>query len=141
MACLVSFALACEVGTRSGRGLRLPDGDVDRGARAFAELGCGRCHDVVGEPPAHAGARADTIVELGGEISRVHSYGELVTALANPTHEIAGGSRDREDRVVDGVSKMELEGFNERMSVAQLIDLVAFLQSKYERRPEPIYVR
>jgi hypothetical protein len=39
------------------------------------------------------------------------------------------------------VSKMELENFNDRMTVAQLIDLVAFLQSKYERRPEPRYLR
>jgi hypothetical protein len=42
------------------------------------------------------------------------------------------------DTVADGdVSKME--NFNEKMTVAQLIDLTAFLQSTYELYPEPMY--
>ena len=33
-----------------------------------------------------------------------------------------------------------MENFNDVMTVAQLIDLVAFLQSRYELLPEPMYV-
>ena len=131
------FALGCEVGPQSGRGLRLPDGDPERGRVAFAELGCGRCHGVVGE--SAEGEPAAPSVVLGGEVTRVHSYGELVTAIVNPSHEISR-RHPPEQVAVGDVSKMELADLNERISVAQLIDLVAYLQSKYERRREPLYI-
>ena len=133
---LIVACFGCEVGPRSGRGLRLPEGDVERGALAFRELGCPECHDVVGGPAAPEGERSDVIVTLGGEVTRVESYGELVTSIINPSHEIS--RRYPKEQVADGdVSKME--NFNEEMTVAQLVDLTAFLQSKYELRPEPMY--
>jgi hypothetical protein len=136
---LLVVGLGCEVGPRSGRGLRLPDGDIEKGALTFHELGCDGCHDVSGRPSAPQGERAETIVKLGGEVTRVYSYGELVTSIVRPSHRIARGQP--KDRVTEGgVSKMELENFNDRMTVAQLIDLVAFLQSTYERRSEPLYI-
>jgi hypothetical protein len=59
-----------------------------------------------------------------------------VTSIVNPSHEIS--RRYPREQVAEGdVSKME--NFNERMTVAQLIDLTAFLQSRYEVRPEPLY--
>ena len=134
---LVLVTLGCELGPRSGRGLRLPDGDVARGELAFRELGCPTCHDVAGGPVFPEAAGREPLVTLGGEVSRVETYGELVTSVVNPSHEIS--RRYPKDRVSDGdVSKMR--NFNEQMTVAQLIDLVAFLQSKYEVRPEPLYI-
>ena len=132
---LLLVALGCEFGPRSGRGLRLPDGDEERGAVAFRELGCPKCHDVVGGPEATLAERADVIVELGGEVSRVETYGELVTSIVNPSHELSV-RYPREAVSEDGESKME--NFNDRMTVAQLIDLTAFLQSRYRLRPEPL---
>jgi len=134
---LVLVGVGCEVGPRSGRGLRLPAGDVARGAIAFESLGCATCHDIAGEPAGTAAGRPETIVTLGGEVTRVETYGELVTSIINPSHEIS--RRYPEKEVAEGdVSKMQ--NFNERMSVAQLIDLTAFLQSKYEVRREPLYI-
>jgi hypothetical protein len=133
----ITVLLGCEVGPRSGRGLRLPAGDVARGAMAFSDLGCTRCHDVAGDPAPRVEDRARVIMVLGGEVTRVASYGELVTSIVNPSHRISRGI-PREDAAEDGVSKME--NFNDRMTVAQLIDLTQFLQSRYERRREPLYV-
>lgn len=136
LAAWVVVSIGCELGPQSGRGLRLPDGDLARGELAFRELGCERCHDVVGVPPAE-GERPDVIVTLGGEVSRVESYGELVTSIVNPSHEIS--ARYPRGAVADG-ERSKMENFTEKMTVAQLIDLTAFLQSKYEKRVEPIYL-
>ena len=134
---LIMMCFGCEVGPRSGRGLRLPDGDVERGALAVRELGCPNCHHVVGGPAAPGGTRSEVIVTLGGEVTRIETYGELVTSMINPSHKIS--RRYPREQVAEGnVSKME--NFNERMTVAQLIDLTAFLQSKYEIRREPLHL-
>ena len=39
--------------------------------------------------PAFAGA--EPYVELGGNITKVKSYGELVTSIINPSHDLAKG--------------------------------------------------
>jgi hypothetical protein len=128
------LAMGCEVGPRSGRGLRLPDGDVERGAIAFRDLGCTKCHDVAGDPTP---AGDEIILPLGGEVTRVETHGELVTSIVNPTHEISR-RYPKKDTTKDGETRME--NFNDEMSVAQLIDLTAFLQSKYEVRREPMFI-
>jgi hypothetical protein len=103
---------------------------VERGEVAFQEIGCRECHRVFGEPNSDAD-RLGVVVTLGGEVARIKTYGELVTAIINPSHEIS--RRYPREQVADGdVSKME--NFNEEMTVAQLIDLTAFLQSKYRLR-------
>lgn len=136
LASLVLVSVGCEFGPRSGRGLRLPDGDIARGELAFRELECDSCHDVGGVRPPE-GERSDVIVTLGGEVTRVETYGELVTSIVNPSHELS--VRYPRDQVADG-DRSKMENFNERMTVAQLIDLTAFLQSKYVQRLEPVYI-
>lgn len=132
--CLLLFLLGCEVGPRSGRGLRLPEGDLERGRVAFAELGCTKCHDFA-DAPAPPGT--EVILTLGGEVTRVETYGELVTSIVNPTHEISRRyPKDAATR--DGETRMG--NFNDEMSVSQLIDLTTFLQSKYQVRREPLFI-
>ena len=135
---LLVGCLGCELGPQSGRGLRLPDGDLEAGKLAFQELSCTTCHDVVGVPMEARGERPSTIVTLGGEVTRVATYGELVTSIINPSHQISRRYRPEELPDVD-VSMMA--NFNDLMTVEQLIDLTAFLQSRYEVRPRPKYVR
>jgi len=135
---LVTLTLCgCEVGPRSGRGLRLPEGDIERGALAFSDLGCTKCHDIAGESEPVVPDRPEVIVVLGGEVTRVASYGQLVTSIINPSHKISG-RQPREQVSEGGESKME--NFNDQMTVSQLIDLTQFLQSRYELRREPLYV-
>lgn len=135
LAAWVVVCIGCESGPRSGRGLRLPDGDLAQGEVAFRDLGCEYCHDLVGEPPPE-GERFDVIVTLGGEVTRVESHGELVTSIVRPSHQISG--RYPRDQVADG-DRSKMVTLNDTMTVAQLIDLTAFLQSKYVQRREPMY--
>ncbi len=133
MALLAVTLSACEIGRRSGRGFRLPEGDLQRGRAAFHDLGCPTCHAVAGTPDA---GEKEGIVVLGGKVNRVETYGELVTSIVNPSHEIS--RRYPREEVADGdVSKMK--NFNDLMTVAQLIDLTTYLQSKYELIQEPSY--
>jgi L-cysteine S-thiosulfotransferase len=124
-------------GSKSGAGLRLPDGNVERGKAAFLELKCNTCHTVAGtEMPTPSKDYAYVrVVVLGGEVRQVKTYGALVTSIINPSHSLAPGY-PKELITKDNQSAMA--NFNDTMTVRQLIDLVAFLQSRYEFvPPEP----
>lgn len=132
IACAVLLP-ACLPGPESAMGFRLPEGDADRGLQAFNELACHGCHTVRGINVPESDADFERVV-LGRDVGRVQTYGELVTSLINPTHKIAAGY-DVEDVTVAGESRMARARLNEVMTVQQLIDLVAFLQPRYEVRP------
>lgn len=123
----------CLPGPESAMGFRLPEGNADRGLAAFNELACYECHTVRGIDVPASDADFERVV-LGRDVGRVQTYGELVTSIINPTHELAPGY-DEEDVTVGGESRMALEYLNEVMTVQQLIDLVAFLQPRYEIKP------
>jgi hypothetical protein len=116
-------------GPKSGRGLYLPEGSIEKGQTAFLALKCNQCHRVEGvELPAPTLIVA-TNVALGGKVSRIQTHGELVTAIINPSHGLAPGFN--KELAKDGkISPMP--GFNDRMTVKELIDLVTFVQSRYE---------
>ena len=133
---LMLVTAACG-GPKSGAGLRLPVGDVERGKAAFLELKCNTCHTVAKtEMPAPSKDYAYVrVVVLGGEVRQVKTYGALVTSIINPSHSLAPGY-PKELITKDNQSAMT--NFNDTMTVRQLIDLVAFLQSRYEFvPPEP----
>lgn len=125
---VVAFA-ACDTGPKSARGFRLPDGDAEKGQATFISLECTSCHRVSGvelPEPEHPGP---VTVVLGGEVQTIKTYGELVSSVINPSHKLIRGYPE-EEVSRDGKSLMTI--YNDRMTVQQLIDLVAFLQSKYE---------
>ena len=68
-------------------------------------------------------------VELGGPVTRVKTYGELITAIINPSHRLAPGYA-KEVVSDDGESKMLI--YNTHMTVQELIDIVMYLQPKYD---------
>ena len=121
--------------TEYGAGFYLPEGDANRGRQAVAELKCQSCHDIKGLESA-APLVGATRVKLGGQTDRIKTYGDLVTSIVNPSHRIA---RDypRSAVTTNGVSSMNLAYLNGVMTVQQLVDLVAFLQSEYEVVPPP----
>jgi mono/diheme cytochrome c family protein len=111
----------------SERGFRLPDGDAQAGRETFLYMQCNQCHTIKGEElPAVAGF--EPYVQLGGPVTRVKSYGELVTAIINPSHKLADGYA-RELVSENGVSNMYV--YNSYMTVQELTDLVMFLQPHY----------
>ena len=132
---LIAAALqACA--TEWGRGVHLPQGDAVKGREAYVALRCHACHVIEGfDPPAPIVAA--TRVRLGGQTARVKTYGDLLTSVANPSHRIARGY-PQEDVALDGVPLMTLIRLNEVMTVQQLVDLVAFLQTEYDVVPPPI---
>jgi L-cysteine S-thiosulfotransferase len=139
IAILLSAAVlpACLPGPESASGFRLPDGDADRGLQAFTDLQCPACHSIEGlDVQSPRTGPAD--VRLGGTTSRVKTYGELVTSIINPSHRIAPGYRP-EEVTIDRESRMALARLNEVMTVQQLVDLVAFLQGRYEVVPPEVY--
>lgn len=135
-ACSVLLTLACEIGPRSGAGLRLPNGDVVRGKQAFQDLGCNRCHSIAGEARTTVDSPEDVIIVLGGKVPHIETHGELVTSIVNPSHGFPS-HYEREDITIEGSSKMI--NFNETMTVKQLIDLTEYLQSKYSLALNEIY--
>ena len=131
---LIAIAtLACR-GPKSAAGFRLPDGDSVAGSRTFVDNSCHSCHSVVGVELGEPITRGPVNVVLGGQTTRVRTYGELVTSIINPSHRLAphGGEIANED----GTSRMP--SYNDTLTVQQLIDLVAFLQDHYEVIP-PAY--
>jgi L-cysteine S-thiosulfotransferase len=127
------FISGCGSGPKSAKGFSLPDGDAKKGKLTFVELKCHACHTVSGVTLPET--KTEIAIKLGGKVTRIKTYGELVTSIINPSHRLAKG-KATDDVAVDGQSKMT--SYNDVMTVDQLINLVAFLQSHYElRKYEP----
>lgn len=129
---LIGFLLAlaaCEADRMSEKGFSLPEGNAISGKEAFVYMHCHECHTVSGvELPALVRTEPP-FVELGGKVSQVKTYGELVTAIINPSHKLASGY-PLDVITNDGRSKMPV--YNSYMTVQELIDIVAFLQPQYD---------
>lgn len=110
-------------------------GNIQNGQEAFARLGCIQCHVVDGvDLPAFAGTRPLTVT-LGGDLVFAKTYGDLVTSIINPDHVISEQYLDqlpRTDRRNVTSSPMYV---NPEMKVSELIDIVAFLNSRYRLLP------
>lgn len=105
-------------------------GDVEMGQQAFVDLGCHQCHTVartqLPDYPIYPLLR----LELGGPTSAYKSDAELLTSLINPNHVISDRYRDLL-RIEGGVPLDSPMPNIDHMTVGQLLDIVAFLDSKY----------
>lgn len=111
------------------------NGDIARGQQAFVSLGCPQCHIVKGvELPAFAGNRPVT-VELGGELIFAKTYGDLVTSIINPDHVISERYLEQLPRAERRAASSSPMYMNPDMKVSELIDVVAFLNSRYSLLP------
>ncbi|HSG96643.1 MAG TPA: cytochrome C [Woeseiaceae bacterium] len=132
----VAALAACDREARMSQlGFRLPDGDADAGRAAFLYMQCHQCHTIANEEFPEIPGHAAQYVALGGTVSRVKTYGELVTAIINPSHRLAPGYA-KEVISDDGESKMPI--YNTHMTVQELIDIVMYLQPKYDVQV-PVY--
>ena len=132
LTCLVAVSLftGCPMSEKSPLGFRLPEGSIWKGKTAFVELGCIQCHSVVDEDlvPEPDVPRAVHVV-LGGEVTRVKTYGQLVTSIINPSHVISETPREK---YTDEEGNSLMPDFSEKMTVRQMIDIAEFLQARYE---------
>jgi len=121
---------ACDQEARlNSKGFRLPDGDAQIGRETFLYMQCNQCHTIEGMQLPVIPGKEPPYVELGGAVTHVKSYGELVTAIIYPSHKLADGYAE-EIVSVDGESNMYV--YNRHMTVQELIDLVTFLQPQYD---------
>jgi hypothetical protein len=81
----------CDRDRMSERGFRLPEGNAVAGRDTFQYMQCHQCHMIEGEEFPVIEGLDPPYVELGGPVTRVKSYGELVTAIINPSHKLASG--------------------------------------------------
>lgn len=122
---LVALASGCS-GRHSPSGFRLPAGDAVAGQKAFADLQCATCHTVPGtELPAPT---FPTPVALGGRVVLPPTDGDLTTDIILPASHFASGYPA--SQIQEG-SKSKMPDYTEKITIRQLADLVAFLQTKY----------
>ncbi len=127
--------VSCRSGRRSAAGFRLPPGNIDSGKAAFVALECHSCHEVSGVDLPRPAAREARIV-LGGAFTREISDGAMVTWIINPSEQTVRHSR----RLLAEGHKSPMPDYGDKLTVRQLTDLVAFLQSRYEYHlPAPRY--
>ncbi len=107
----------------------MPPGDAARGQADFVKFRCYDCHRVAGVELPVAEEPNQAMVELGGKVTNLRTYDDLVTAIINPSHRLAQGYAP-ELVAKDGQSRMTV--YNDVMTVSQLTDLVTFLQGRYE---------
>jgi len=119
----------CERDRMSERGFSLPAGNPVAGRDTFQYMQCHQCHTIEGEDFPVIEGLDPPYVELGGAVTRVKSYGELVTAIINPSHKLASGYAEE---VVSDDGESNMYTYNRYMTVQELVDLVMFLQPHYD---------
>ena len=128
--CIIS---GCENERTSGKGLVLPEGNVESGKASFIDLGCTQCHAVAGVDSSEYEGDEEPMLLLGGKIRKVKTYGELVTSITNPNHIISVEYLKKLEKPLK-VNEIDtpMPSFNDTMTVSQLIDLITYLDAQYE---------
>ncbi len=125
IAALLGASLACGTSRDPAKGFRLAtNGDPHRGKAAMVEFGCNTCHEVRGSNLPRPKIQT---VALGGSVMAVPSDGYLVTAIINPVYHAA--------RYTGATGQPRMPEYASRMTVQQLTDIVAYLQSRYALSP------
>jgi mono/diheme cytochrome c family protein len=131
---LLMIALsACTVESPPVKGFVLPDGDVAMGEKVFVKYGCHGCHTIAGVELPKIEPEPPLIVEIGGEVYRVKNYGELLTSVINPNHEISQENINTlaDASRTDGNTPMPYYG--DSMTITEMVNLVAFLRAQYSK--------
>jgi hypothetical protein len=103
----------------------------------FVALGCNTCHRVSGMDLPAPSVEPPVPVVLGGEVTQEPADGYLVTSIIYPSYRLAGYPKHL-ITTADGRSRMP--DYADKITVRQLTDLVAFLQSSYVvLPPHPSY--
>ncbi len=135
---LLTQLFACNP-TPKNFGFALPEGSVENGRLMFSDFKCYQCHVFAdaefNDDKWRLSTEGGLAVELGGEKTYKQTYADLVTSIINPSHRIAEVDDDTIVTYEDGESKMA--HYNSYMTVQELIDIVTFLETKYEVSNKP----
>jgi sulfur-oxidizing protein SoxX len=125
---LFGAAVGCDSGRHTTAGFHLPEGNVEQGKVAFVALGCNSCHAVTGVDLPKPTVQPAVPVVLGGEVPEKLSDAYLVTSMIDPSYQLAP-PYPKDQITAGGQSRMP--HYADKMTVRQLIDVTAFLQSNY----------
>ena len=95
-------------------------------------LRCNACHRVRGLDLPEPVADPPVPVPLGGTVDYRPTDGKFVTDIIHPDHKLAPGFP--EERLVSGGGS-RMPDYSDVMTVRELVDLVAFLHSRYDYAP------
>jgi hypothetical protein len=115
--------------------VRFPLGNIQRGREAFVALECNSCHRIEGVELAPPAGPSSISIALGGHTPRIETYGDIITAIVNPSHRLARSYRAVAGRGAS--SPMTAQFLNEVMTTQQLVDIAAFLHTEYDYIPPP----
>ena len=127
-AALAVVAAVCLAAGEAKKEFALPMGDVEQGKAAFQALRCYACHRVEGADFPAPVATPPVPVVLGGKVKQMPSRLDLANSIINPSHEFAPGYKDE---LIKSGKLSRMGDYSDVLTVRQLSDLVAFLQSRY----------
>lgn len=126
---LAGAAVGCDSGRHTTAGFHLPEGNVEQGKVAFMELGCNSCHTVAGVDLPKPTVQPPVPVALGGEVPEKLSDAYLVTSMIDSSYKLAPGYLKAE---ITAGGQSRMPHYADKITVRQLIDVTAFLQSRYD---------
>ena len=136
-ALLLAATMACGAGRHSSSGFRLPpDGNPAQGKIEFVALGCNTCHRVSGVDLPAPTVQPVVPVVLGGQVNTDPADGYLAASIIYPSYQLAAYPR----HMIASGEQSRMPSYADRITVRQLTDVVAFLQSQYTVvPPAPAY--
>ena len=131
--CVASTLAVAGCATDAIFGFPIEQGDIAAGRQAFIAHRCHQCHTIAGEQLPELAGMSWPMLQLGGPTTIVRSYADLTTSIINPDHAIS--ERYREQQLLEAnvplESPMRAPDLD-TMTVRQMIDIVTFLDSKYD---------
>lgn len=118
-----------EVLATGGEEFKVPEGDPEMGKDVFAQMKCWQCHLVAGESfgAPQPGKVGPELTNIGG----IQTAQYLMESVVNPSAVVVPGEGYSSP---DGQSKMP--EFHDTMTLRQLVDLVAYLQTLKGKTPK-----
>jgi L-cysteine S-thiosulfotransferase len=118
---------------RMAKGFRLPEGDIQQGQAAFLQMNCHQCHTVAGLTLPNSDSPSKIAMQLGGEVRKVKSYGELVTSIIKPQHIVSPEYLEKLGEAGKQGAASPMPSYNDTMTVTQMTNIVSFLHSRYQK--------
>lgn len=124
--------LMSAIGSAEGEDSVFPPGDAGRGESLFTDRLCFRCHTVHHTKLPEFDIPAKLKLHLGGGDYQSWNRDAYAKAIMNPEHFIAPQYQALMKQAGDpsGANETPMPNLNRVLSVADLIDLAAFLESK-----------
>ena len=111
-------------------GFFLQEGDPEAGRQAFTRLKCSSCHWAANDIKVPDPITVKTGPMLGPK-QAAYAPGWIANSIVSPSHTIARNSNGQEE----GGKLSRMPDFTQTMTVRELMDLVAYVQSLKQNQP------